>query len=71
MKKGDRIADITFGRGVFWRRVDIANYRFHKSDKITCPGSPHDFRRLPYADGHFDVVVFDPPYAHHADTMRV
>ena len=49
----------------------MPDHRFSKSDRITCPGSPHGFRRLPYADGRFDVVVFDPPYEHHADTMRI
>ena len=64
LRKGDRVADITFGRGVFWQNLNLADYLFYKSDKITCHGSPHDFRKLPYADAHFDVVVFDPPYAH-------
>jgi len=71
LRKGDRLADITFGRGVFWQNLDLANYSFYKSDKITCPGSPHDFRQLPYEAHFFDVVVFDPPYAHAGDTMRV
>jgi hypothetical protein len=70
LKKGDRLADITFGRGVFWRKLNLADYLFYKSDKITCPGSSHDFRKLPYPDGRFDVVVFDPPYAHDGYTMK-
>jgi hypothetical protein len=71
LKKGDRLADITFGRGVFWRNLNLSDYLFYKSDKITCPGSPHDFRQLPYKARFFDVVVFDPPYAHYAEGMRV
>ena len=71
LRKGDRVADITFGRGVFWQKVNLADYRFNKSDRITCPISPHDFQRLPYTDRFFDVVVFDPPYAHHAAGMRI
>lgn len=51
--------------------MNLHDYRFHKSDKITCPSSPHDFQRLPYTDRFFDVVVFDPPYAHHAAGMRI
>ena len=69
LKKGDRIADLTYGQGVFWKQVNLADYIFYKSDKITCPGSPYDFRRLPYRDRFCDAVVFDPPYAHHADGM--
>ena len=71
LRKGDRLADITFGRGVFWRNLNLSDYRFHKSDKITCPSSPHDFRQLPYKARFFDVVVFDPPYAHAGASMRV
>jgi hypothetical protein len=70
LRKGDRLADITFGRGVFWQKLNLSDYLFCKSDKITCPGSPHDFRRLPYPDGRFDVVVFDPPYAHGGYSMK-
>ena len=70
LRKGDRLADITFGRGVFWQNLDLANYSFYKSDKITCPGSPHDFRQLPYEAHFFDVVVFDPPYAHGGYSMK-
>ena len=64
------MADITYGRGVFWQRVDLAEYRFYKSDRITCPSSPHDFRQLPYQARFFDVVVFDPPYAHGGYSMK-
>jgi hypothetical protein len=70
LKKGDRVADITFGKGVFWQRINLSDYRFRKSDRITCPGTSHDFRRLPYPDGYFDAVVFGPPYAH-GEGMRV
>jgi hypothetical protein len=71
LPKGCRVADITYGRGVFWQKVNLADYRLSKSDKITCPSSPHDFRQLPYQAGFFDVVVFDPPYAHAGDSMKV
>ena len=37
LKKGDRLADITFGRGVFWQKLNLSDYLFYKSDKITCP----------------------------------
>lgn len=63
-KPADRIADVTFGKGVFWRQIDTTRYDFHPSDLKTCPQSPHDFRKLPYQDGEFDVVVLDPPYMH-------
>jgi tRNA G10 N-methylase Trm11 len=63
-RKSDRIADVTFGRGVFWRNINLCDYEFHPSDICTCPLDPYDFRDLPYEDGSFDVVVLDPPYSH-------
>lgn len=47
--------DMTPGRGHFWG----------KSPRVGVTRSEHDFRRLPYRDGEFDVAVFDPP--HNAD----
>jgi len=67
--EGARIADVTYGQGVFWRRVDTSKYEFHPSDLKRagvaegCRGGV-DSRRLPYEDSSFDAVVFDPPYMH-------
>jgi DNA modification methylase len=63
LRDGDRIADVSYGKGVFWRKVDLCKYDFHPSDICTCPDAPHDFRDLPYEDASFDVVVLDPPYS--------
>lgn len=71
---GDIIADVTWGKGVFWKMIDISKYDLFKSDIVTCPDSPYDFTNLPkdiYEDGKFDVVVFDPPYAHNPGNMMV
>jgi DNA modification methylase/ParB-like chromosome segregation protein Spo0J len=65
LKDGDRVADVTWGKGVFWRQVDISRFDFHRSDLLTCPEAPHDFTNLPYESESFDAVVFDPPYIHH------
>lgn len=56
--KGSRVADITYGRGVFWRKVPEHDYRVLKSDlKLgQC------WSTLPYDDESVDAVVFDPPY---------
>lgn len=56
------IADVTFGKGVFWRKTPHLNIT--GSDLITVPERPYDFRNLPYDDGSFDIVVLDPPYIH-------
>jgi Flp pilus assembly pilin Flp len=63
-KPGFRIADVTYGKGVFWRNIDTTQYDFHPSDLKTCPTAAFDFRRLPYRSGTFDVVALDPPYVH-------
>lgn len=56
------IADVTFGKGVFWRKAPHLNIT--GSDLITVPERPYDFRKLPYGDESFDIVVLDPPYIH-------
>jgi len=55
---GAKIADVTFGTGVFWKNVDTSKYDFHASDLKTGV----DARALPYADSELDALVFDPPY---------
>ncbi len=54
---GSTVADVTYGKGVFWRDVDD-DYHVVASDiamKVDC-------RQLPYGDGTVDCVVLDPPY---------
>jgi hypothetical protein len=55
---GATVADVTFGPGVFWRKVPPDRYRLLASDLAT--GT--DCRALPYADASIDAVVLDPPY---------
>jgi len=57
---GSRVADVTYGRGVFWKRVAPRRYHVLASDLT----SGVDCRRLPYAADSLDAVVFDPPYMH-------
>lgn len=51
-----KIADVTYGKGVFWRH--IPGYAVDKTDIQTGV----DFRNLPYKDQVYDALVFDPPY---------
>jgi len=67
---GDRIADVTYCKGRFWRQIDLSLYDFHPSDLLTMPEYPYDCRHLPYACEDFDVHVFDPPYMHHPPKSR-
>lgn len=57
---GSRVADVTFGRGVFWRHVSKHQYQVLATDIRT--GT--DCRSLPYERESIDTVVFDPPYMH-------
>jgi hypothetical protein len=57
---GSTVADITYGKGVFWKKVERKAYRLLPSDLAT--GT--DCRKLPYRAGSVDCVVFDPPYMH-------
>lgn len=71
LSPGARIADVTWGKGVFWRQVDLKQYDFFPSDAVTCGKARHDFRRLPFDAGSMDVVVLDPPYVHDPGQMKV
>ena len=55
---GAVVADVTFGGGVFWKRMPPGRYRLLATDLAT--GT--DCRALPYADGSVDALVLDPPY---------
>lgn len=69
------VADITYGKGVFWRKCQERHATIWASDikpivlrqaqraLRTIPLCA-DFRCLPYADACFDIVVLDPPYIH-------
>ena len=57
---GSIVADVTFGKGVFWRRVPPGQYELLATDirdGIDC-------RNLPYKYESIDCVVLDPPYMH-------
>lgn len=57
---GSKVADVTFGKGVFWRKVEPGLYQMFPTDKQTGV----DCTKLPYGHGTIDCVVFDPPYMH-------
>ena len=54
------IADVTFGKGVFWRNVPENLYKVRSTDIQ----NGIDCRNLPYESGEIDCVVLDPPYMH-------
>ncbi len=69
---GGKIADVTYGGGVFWVKVEPDTYTVvasdielrdgHRFDKGFTYLDAVDCRALPHADQSFDCVVLDPPY---------
>lgn len=55
---GSKVADVTYGKGVFWHGVKPEAYKLAATDIKTGV----DCRALPYADHEMDAVVLDPPY---------
>lgn len=55
---GSVVADVTYGKGVFWKSIPEARYKLYASDVQT--GT--DCRSLPYDDASMDAVILDPPY---------
>lgn len=54
------VADVTYGKGVFWRKVPEGAYKLLATDLA----DGVDCRNLSYEDSSIDCVVFDPPYMH-------
>jgi hypothetical protein len=59
---GDVICDVTVGQAVFWKKVDLTQYKFFGTDVALRPSV--DLRKLRYKDGYADHLVLDPPYQH-------
>ncbi|MBI4308166.1 MAG: site-specific DNA-methyltransferase [Chloroflexi bacterium] len=55
---GSVVADVTYGKGIFWKNVPKGKYTLLATDLKTGV----DCRELPYEDGSIDCVVLDPPY---------
>jgi hypothetical protein len=58
--RGSMVADVTYGKGVFWRNIPKGEYDVLPSDikdGVDCRSLPHD-------DSSLDCVVLDPPYMH-------
>lgn len=64
--EGSVIADVTFGKGVFWQNVDTSKYVLKASDLM----DGIDFRSLPYEESSLDALVLDPPYMHDGETVH-
>ncbi len=56
--KGSTVADVTYGKGVFWKKANLRDYKILRSDIQ----EGVDCRDLPYSDNSLDCIVLDPPY---------
>lgn len=60
--RGSLVADVTWGRGIFWKQVDQDDYRIIRSDIERCGDVQCNFRALPHPAASLDAVILDPPY---------
>jgi len=67
------VLDCTYGQGLFWDFLLTPGLRLVKSDLQKWPriDAQADFTRLPFRDGVFDAVFFDPPYRGYAAKTRL
>ena len=69
--EGSRILDMTYGKGVFWKKVDTGKYHLDTNDISEDRGDSHyDFRQIPAADASYDAVILDPPYIYHSGAVH-
>jgi hypothetical protein len=52
--------DATYGRGRWW--TEWQPPKLYTNDLHTDAEFSYDFRRMPFRDGEFDAVAYDPPY---------
>jgi len=73
VEEGSTIADVTFGLGVFWNKVDTTKYNVLPSDLYLKEETKRKYARLnprdginckelPYENVSLDALVLDPPY---------
>lgn len=55
---GAKVADVTYGKGIFWKNIAKGRYKILATDLKTGV----DCRSLPYKNESIDCVVLDPPY---------
>ena len=57
------ILDATAGFRMMWKNKKHPNVLYIDSRKECNPDEIQDFRHMPYSDGSFQLVVFDPPHS--------
>jgi len=74
IKDGQKVADVTYGKGAFWRECDLSRFKLYASDLVRprakcLPAMSEEFKRLDFTDLGYDDNTFhhlalDPPYRH-------
>lgn len=65
------IADVTFGRGVFWKNINESEYNILKFDLAGLNGAAAaNFANLPIENSFLDCLIIDPPYMHGGETIK-
>ena len=62
LRQQSAVLDPTYGYGTWWKNWQPDVLLRHDLDPAKAPDGAMDFTDLLYADGHFEAVVFDPPY---------
>jgi hypothetical protein len=61
--EGSKVVDMTWGKGVFWKKIEKSKYELIRNDIDPERGDVHfDFRKTDFECGSLDAVVLDPPY---------
>lgn len=56
------VLDATWGKGVFWKQIPVRPYRLVGMDRHAKADLRASYFDMPFPDGAFDAVIFDPPY---------
>lgn len=67
--EGSTVADVTWGKGVFWQSVETDKYNLLATDLRPEHGGV-DMRAVPYADDSLDAFIIDPPYMHTPGSIK-
>ena len=71
MHSNDHVLDVTYGKGGFWKKIDLIGIRLVTNDLKATADHNYDCRALGFADATFDHTILDLPYMHDGATVMV
>lgn len=57
-----KILDCTYNKGVMWKNTDYKPIRMDIDPSLPNIDVVADFKKMPFEDKSFDIIVFDPPH---------